>query len=501
MRVLAGAGLIAGVRARRRPGSPAELARRLDPNYRVTPTIKLIDQIAVRSITQPSQRDIVNTPPRTGKSELLAVYLAPWALQRDHDFQIIMTAHTDDLAQEFSRKARQIIRENADYLGFRIAVDKTATGRWTVEAREPDGAGGYRWSPRRGGVLAVGIHSGITGMGADFVLIDDPIKSMEEAESVAHRRRVWSAYTSVIAPRVHPGGSICVVHTRWHERDLAGELLAGAPGRWRHVNIPAVADGVTPDALGRPAGAAMVSALGYTAEDFAEFQASLGERVWSALYLGQPKPLAGGLVKREWLEAWRLPAAPRYPVRTVVGVDPSDSGSGDSCGVVAASITGDGVVAVIADVSAPMTSDQWARAAVDLAVSVGASEIVVEGFAAAATYTRVVREALGRIKTEWPIAVSSWPPKGASRVGDAVARSAGLLQALEVGTCRIAGHLPEFESAAVLWQAGKHQPDSLAAAVVAFDTLVAGRARRGLGLAGVPGSGGGVAVLRRSVGW
>lgn len=58
---------------------------------------------------------------------------------------------------------------------------------------------------------------------------------------------------------------------------------------------------------------------------------------------------------------------------------PGDPGSGDSCGIVAVSMTTGGVVAVIADVSDPMTSDQWARVAVEPADEVGASEIGVKG--------------------------------------------------------------------------------------------------------------------------
>lgn len=162
--------------------------------------------------------------------------------------------------------------------------------------------------------------------------------------------------------------------TRWHERDLAGELLDAEPDVWTHTNVPAVAETGVPDVLGREPGVAMTSALGFTADHFAAARRTSGERAWYALYEGVPSAPEGGLVKREWLDVWRLPAAPSGAVKTVIGVDPSDSGSGDSCGIVAASLTADGVVAVIADVSAQMTSDQWARAAVDLAVDVGASE-------------------------------------------------------------------------------------------------------------------------------
>ncbi len=185
-------------------------------------------------------------------------------------------------------------------------------------------------------------------------------------------------------------------------------------------------------------------------------------------------------MKREWLDTWRLPAAPQRPTMTVVGVDPSNSGSGDSCGIVAASMTADGVVAVIADMSSPMTSDEWARAAVKLADDVGASEIAVEAFAARETYTRVVTEALKRAKLDRPIRVTGWPPKGSQRGrGDAMARAAALLQGLEVGTVRIAGHLPDLEAHAVAWQQGQHCPDNLAALVVGHDVLIHAMSRRG----------------------
>lgn len=379
---------------------------------------------------------------------------------RNPDTEVVIVSYSDELAQAHSREALKLIREHAEFLGFRLAADKTAVGRWRVEGR-------------RGGMLATGINSGVTGFGADLMIIDDPVKDAAEADSAAHRRRVLNEYRSTLSTRIHPGGSVVVVMTRWHEQDLAGALLDAEPERWARTNIPAVSDLRVPDALGRRrAGVAMVSALGFTAEHFSKTRSSVGERVWNALYMGVPSAPEGGLVKAAWLDGHRLDAAPRSPVLTVVAVDPSDSGSGDSCGLVAVSQMSDGRVALIADRSAPMTSDAWATAAVRLAAAVGASEIVVEGFSARETYSRVVREALARESVGRAVRVSMWPPKGASRVGDAVARSAALLQALEVGTCVMAGHHPDFEARAVTWQAGKHQPDSLAALVIGHDVVV-----------------------------
>ncbi|ORA38099.1 hypothetical protein BST13_05745 [Mycobacterium aquaticum] len=451
------------IRAQRRPATPAELARRLDPKFRVTPTIRLLSDLAVRSVNEPDERDAVSTPPRTGKSRMLAIWTSVWALMQNPDLEIVIVSYSDELAQVHSREVRKIINEHGDFLGFRLARDKTAVGQWRVEGHE-------------GGVLATGINSGVTGFGADLMIIDDPVKDAAEADSKAHRKRVLNEFQSTLSTRVHPGGSILLVMTRWHEEDLAGALLKQDPKRWRRTNIPAVSDAKIPDALGRPPGVAMISALGYTAADFAATRRMVGERVWFALYCGEPKTPAGSLVKAAWLDGWRLPVAPARPVFTVVAVDPSDSGEGDSCGLVATSMTAGGVVAMIADISAPMTSDAWAVAAVDLAVKVGASQITVEGFSARETYVRVVRAAIGRAVEAGTlgreIRVTSWPPKGRARVGDAVARSAALLQALETGTCRLAGHFPDFEIKAVAWQAGQHQPDNLAALVIGHDECV-----------------------------
>lgn len=447
-------------RSRQRPTSPADLARQLDPTFRIVPVTRLLSDIAVKAVEQPDQRDIVTCPPRSGKSRLLSIWTPVWALMRNPDMSIMVVSYSDELAQAHSREIRRIVNEHCDYLGYSIASDKSSVGRWAVEGR-------------RGGLLAGGIQSGATGFGADLLVIDDPVKDAAEADSAAHRKRVLGEYRSSLSTRVHPGGSALLGMTRWHERDLAGELLDAEPDVWTHTNVPAVAEAGIPDALGRAPGTAMTSALGFTADHFAAARRTSGERAWYALYEGVPSAPEGGLVKREWLDQWRLPAAPTGPVKTVIGVDPADSGSGDACGIVAASLTAEGVVAVIADVSAPLTSDQWARAAVDLAVDVGASEIAVEGFAARETYRRVVADALRRAKLDRPIRVTTWPPKGSGRGGgDALARSSALLQGLETGTTRIAGHLPELEQAAITWQAGQHQPDSLAAVVVAHDVLV-----------------------------
>lgn len=160
---------------------------------------------------------------------------------------------------------------------------------------------------------------------------------------------------------------------------------------------------------------------------------------------------------------------------TVIGVDPSDSGEGDAAGIVAASLTTSGTVVVHRDVSEPMTPERWATVAAELAIDTGASEIVIETFTAREGYLSVLNTTLRRYRLPHPVRVSSWPPKRSDRGrGDAMACSAKLIEGLETGTVRLAGHLPSLEAQAVLWQAGQHQSDCLAALTVAHDVLVHG---------------------------
>ena len=290
-------------------------------------------------------------------------------------------------------------------------------------------------------------------------------------------------------------------NTRWHPEDLAGKVLAGeklldpSERTWRHLNIPAIAEEGIPDALGREPGTPMVSARDTpeAKRNFAQTRKQVGERTWYALYQGSPRNPAGGIFQRAWFDP-RLPQPPSYPVASVVGIDPADSGEGDETGIVCGMLYHDGQAkaALTHDRSGMFTSDQWAREGVLLALEQGARVIAVEGYTAAKTYLRVVRQAYTAIHNEavakrksgallTPVeqrAMTDIPPfqikpwRGANKA-DAVARAGGLSQSLETGRCRtVEGSLAVFEEQACDWQMGQHQPDRVAAAIIVHDILM-----------------------------
>lgn len=455
--------------------TPASMAADLLPGYNVTPAVELISEVVREAVLTPNGRYIVTTPPRTGKSELVSVIGPAWANVHRPGIEVMLASYSDTLATEHSRKSRRLIVEHGDKLGVRLNIEKTAVGHWTTN----HGTG-------RGGMLAGGILSGMTGFGAGLLIVDDIFKNHQEADSATLRARILNEFRETLMTRLYPGASVIIVMTRWHPEDLAGVLLTG--DEWTYINIPAQAERGIPDALEREHGVYLDSALGFTPADFEARRKQVGERAWYALYQGAPAPPDGGLFARQWFSAHRLRVQPERSVLRIVAVDPAETGDRDEAGVVAAALLPDGTVALTHDRSEQMTSDQWAHAAVKLAMETGASEIAVETYTAGTTYVNVVKRAIksyrdalredydgndpetsAAIRRSYELTVFPWRGKG-----DAVARSASLRQAIEVGTCRVvADELAEMESQAVLWQVGQHQPDRVAASLIAHDRLLA----------------------------
>ena len=337
---------LAASRLRRVPSTPHELGARLDPaRYRITPSVAVVGNAVAEAIREPDARLIITMPPRESKSTTAAVFGTLVALRRNPDTEVILASYGDDLAEKHSRTVRSLITEHGDLLGLRFDPAKTSAGEWTLDGH-------------RGGLAARGILSAITGRGADLLIVDDAVKNAAEADSPTYRQRVVDEFRATLLTRVHPGGSVVIIGTRWHSSDLIGTLLTEEPERWQHINIPAVAETGVPDALRRSPGQAMTSAVGRTPEHFADLRRSLGERSWWAEFMGQPASPEGNVIRREWLDMWRLSTLPERFTRTVVGVDPSDSGQGDAAGIVAASLTRDGAVVIHCDISAPMTPEQ-----------------------------------------------------------------------------------------------------------------------------------------------
>jgi predicted phage terminase large subunit-like protein len=226
---------------------------------------------------------IVSCPPRHGKSEQGSVRYPAWRLAREPSTRVLVAAYSASLACRFSRKIRRLAPGR-----IALATDRTAVDDWETSSG--------------GGVRAVGVGGGITGRGADLILIDDPVKSRAEAESLAYRRRVWDWFRDDLYTRQEPGCAIVLTQTRWHEDDLAGQILQSEIGtEWEVARLPALAEANDP--LGRAEGDPLWPER-FDRAKLERYRSALG-RSFDALYQGRPAPAEGNKFKRAWLRYWR----------------------------------------------------------------------------------------------------------------------------------------------------------------------------------------------------
>ena len=190
----------------------------------------------------------------------------------------------------------------------------------------------------------------IAGRRADGVVIDDPVRSREDADSETIRNKTWEWFLSDLRTRLKPDAFIVLISTRWHEDDLAGRVLPekynGESGMvtardgevWEVINFPALA--TDDDVLGRKQGEALWPEWMDT-DALEQERISQGERNWSALYQQRPTPESGDYFKREWIRYYE--ERPKnmtfygasdyavtadggdYTVHGVIGVDEDDN--------------------------------------------------------------------------------------------------------------------------------------------------------------------------------
>lgn len=255
-----------------------------------------------------SPRLIITMPPRSGKSELVSRRFPAFALGRNPELQIIATSYSSDLSQRFNRDVQRVIDDEKYFELFpktklnnsRVRTDSRGSYIRTSDLFEIVGhAGAYR---------SCGVGGGITGQGADILIIDDPIKDRAQAGSKTIRDSIWDWYTSTAYTRLSPGGGVIVMATRWHTDDLIGRLIQrmGEGDTFRIVNYPAIAEH---DELHRKAGEALHPER-YPLSTLLQIQKTIGSRDWEALYQQHPVPDGGALFKVEWFRRWTASSLP-----------------------------------------------------------------------------------------------------------------------------------------------------------------------------------------------
>jgi predicted phage terminase large subunit-like protein len=264
--------------------------------YRHSPHTRLICRKLEEILSGEGKRLMLFLPPRHGKSMTVTESFPAYFLLRNPDKRIIITSYGKDLAQRFGNENLKKFKELGPPLfGLDVSGRKSSMTAWDVEGR-------------RGGLLSTTILGGMTGHGADLLVIDDPVKNSLEASSALRRNRIHSEYSSSIRTRLNKGASVILIQTRWHEDDLAGRLIRSADEPWDQLALPAVCE-EEGDPIGRAVGDPLCPGLGFGLEWAEQTRRAVGSRVWSALYQQRPSVDEGQIFKRGWWRYYKEPPA------------------------------------------------------------------------------------------------------------------------------------------------------------------------------------------------
>lgn len=288
-------------------------------------------------IAKKSPRLMLLMPPRHGKSELASIRFPAWHLGHAPNHEIINVGYNMDLPMIFSRKVRDTLKTPV-YQGI-FPNTRLDPNTQSVEAWMTTGGGGF---------TAAGVGGGITGKGAHVLIIDDPLKNQEEADSADRRDLLEAWYETTAYTRLAPGGGVLFIETWWNDDDLAGRLqnkmrtIEGAD-QYELIKYPAIAEGweykvypsmeiirtdeastdeevslltqgtetVTHVELLRPKGEGLHLER-YPTDALLRIKANTDRRVWSALYQQNPVPDEGMFFNRDQFRVIPVAPDPRF---------------------------------------------------------------------------------------------------------------------------------------------------------------------------------------------
>lgn len=272
---------------------PVGLAYAYDQHYKIPAHIEKINNALMDVASGKTHRLIINMPPRHGKSELISKYFVAWYLLNYTDKRVILTSYEADFAASWGRKVKDIIGTFASQFKTRIRLDSNAANRFELI---------------QGGQLnTAGAGGAITGKGADVLIIDDPIKNIEEANSKVYRQKIWDWFTTTAFTRLEPNGAVVIIMTRWHYDDLVGRILNDEEEskKWTVLSLPAISSDGKPLWPER-----------FSLEKLNDIKKTLGSMFFSALYQQKPIATENQIYKSAWWKYYDATPAFDYVIQS-----------------------------------------------------------------------------------------------------------------------------------------------------------------------------------------
>ena len=267
----------------------------MDATYKFGSHLKRLGALLMQVENETKDRIAVSMAPRFGKSQMISIYYPAWYLGKHPDHKVIVASHTADLAVDMARKVRNLMQtdEYRDiFPGVSIAADAKAAGKWNTN--------------KGGEYFATGVGGALAGRGGHLIIVDDPHSEQDlKASNFASLDTTYEWFSAGLRTRLMPGGKICVLHTRWHQRDLIGRLTKdGAMNedgdQYEVFEFPAILNEDEPERM------KSLWPEQWSLESLLRTKASMANVLWqwNAQYQQNPTASESAIIKREHIKWW-----------------------------------------------------------------------------------------------------------------------------------------------------------------------------------------------------
>lgn len=258
---------------------------------------------------------LLSAPPQTGKSFSVTESFQSWCLIRNPRLSVLTLGYESTFASRFGRRNREKFTEWAPILSHgKVKLHDRIQSTESWETMMLDKATNVFVSTN-GGMNTAGMGGPITGKTGNIVVIDDPIKNMEDAESENKIVTNIEYYQSTVETRLlgNPGSLCIVMCTRWVINDLIGWLRRNRKqfiiGDYNYAAM-CTPENMLKDPLGREPGEGICPEMG-KGKEWAEiikesYTASQGGHVYGSLFQGEPTNEQGNLFRMENWEEYEI---------------------------------------------------------------------------------------------------------------------------------------------------------------------------------------------------
>ena len=278
----------------------------IDTNYKFGAHLKRLGNLLMEVEQNIKNRIAVSMAPRMGKSQMISIYYPAWYLGKHPDHKVIVASHTADLAVVMARKVRNLISTpeyKAIFPQTNIASDAKAAAQWNTT--------------KGGEYFAIGVGGALAGRGAHLIIADDPLSEQDiKAGNTSSLDSTYEWFSAGLRTRLMPEGKICVLHTRWHQRDLIGRLIKDSAmneggDKYETFEFPAILNENTEEEKS-------IWPEQWSLEALQQTRSSMHHIMWQwyAQYQQNPTAAEAAIIKRDWIRWWEKDDPP--PVDFIV---------------------------------------------------------------------------------------------------------------------------------------------------------------------------------------